>query len=145
MPLPNTRVIHPDFQAHHRAVTDGAMAATCVITRPSSPGTPVFDEGTATSTHSTPATVYNGPCRITARPVAPAGEVVADRTVDLGDYIVGIPADAAAVQVNDQVTVQVNGDDPTLVGLRLTVNGVRHGSIAWQRDLTCDLSQPTTR
>ncbi len=143
--LSNTRVIHPAFQAHHRPVTDGAMSATCVITRPASSGTPAFSEAAATSQHPAPATVYDGKCRITVRSVAPTGEVVADRTVYPAEYIVSIPADAPAAQVNDLVRITACAGDPALVGLRLTVGQVRHGSIAWQRDLICDLSQPTTR
>ena len=143
--LPNTTVIHPDFQSHHRATLDHTMTATCVITRPASDGTPPFNEATATSVHPAATTVYTGICRIqhSGDPAGP--EVVADRDATNAGYTVSVPADADLIQVGDLATVTACTHDPDLVGLVLHVINARRGSVAWQRDLACQLRPPTTR
>lgn len=143
--LPNTRVIHPLFEQHHRPVTVDAMTAECAITRPASAGTPVFDEATATSQHPAPASIYSGVCRITRAPLSATTTVVADRPVNNARYVVGIPADAPPVQDGDIITITACEGEPAIVGQPMVVTDSSHGSITWQRDLLCDFSQPTTR
>lgn len=143
--LPNTRVIHPLFEQHHRPVTADAMTAECAITRPASAGASVFDEATATSQHPAPASIYTGACRITRAPLSATTVVVADRPVNNARYVVGIPAEAPPVQSGDIVTLTACEGAAAIVGHPMVVTDAAYGSITWQRDLLCDLSQPTTR
>lgn len=147
MPLPNTRLIHPRFEAHHRPVADGQMTAECVVTRPTSAG--VFDADAGRTTYPPPARVYpavgdSGPCRILRQHSQPVAADVGDRAVTVDNYRVTLPAGTSA-QINDLVRVTACDGDPTLVGQELIVRDLAHASITWQRDLICDLYPATSR
>lgn len=145
--LPNTHVIPPDWEQHHRPVSADAMTAECVITRPTS--TAGWDDTTGKSAYPTPATIYGpGPCRINrgGSGAVPAGATtVADRTVTLVDYAIVIPTSAPLIQVHDLVTVTTCTGDPQLVDLTLRVKDVARGGLTWERVLSCELQPPTSR
>lgn len=149
MPLPNTRVIHPDWSNRNRPVAEGTMTGTCTITRAASTSTvPAFDEVLGVSIPPTPTAVYGGICRVQRAVASEAHPTVADREVTQRDYYVMLPvaqADAVEIQVNDIVTFNTMPDDPTLVGRVMRVRDVRAGSLLWQRDLVCEDTTPTTR
>ena len=140
MPLPNTKVIHPDWSAHHYAVADGQMTAEGTITRP---GTPVFDELLGRNVLPAPGLIYDGPMRVQrVQPsAAAAARMVADREVVIREYQVGLPLSVNGVATKP---VQVN-DVVTVIGLVLRVRDIRDGSLLWQRDLSCEDIAPTTR
>jgi hypothetical protein len=144
VPLPNTRLVPERFQEYHQATVRGQMTAECVITRPAS-GTPTYNPTTITSTFSTPTQVYAGICRVRGPITGDAAVAVADREMAYTAYPVTIPIDSPAVQRNDLVEVTKCPDDPALVGVKLRVLAAQRGSIVWQRDLACELAQPTTR
>lgn len=145
--LPNTRLIHQDFERYHYATADGQMTAKCVITRAATgPTPPAFDEVTGRSVMPAPTTVYEGRCRVSRSGAPPMQRpVVGDRDVPVREFIVTIPVDTDLVQVNDLVTVTACTGDPHLVGMVLHVVDARRGSLSWQRDLTCSLQPPVTR
>lgn len=142
MPLPTTRLFHPSFEAHHRPVADGQATGTCRVDRPSS-GT-VWDDTTGTETPAPPTVVYDGPCRYQYQSAA-GQPTVADTPVPLADVRVVVPADGTEYRVNDVVTVLAAPTNPDLVGRRLNVQAVSGSSVSWQRDLYCQLRQPTSR
>jgi hypothetical protein len=154
VPLPNSRVVHPQFEAHHRPVSANAMPAECTITRPSSPSPAGWNDATGRNVYPAPTTVYpttgHGVCRVNRG--GPGGQgsaapvTVADRAVTVAQYTVVIPADAAAlVQVHDIVTITRCPGDPDLVGRKLWVTDSARGSLTWERVLNCELQPPTTR
>ena len=142
-PLPGTRVVHPDFQAHHQPPVLGQMTAACTVTRPSSEPNS-WDDAAGRHVYPAAAQVYAGICRV-QRQADGAPVTVADRTATVTRVVVTVPVGTSPAQVNDVVEVTACPDDPDLVGLPLKVKDVRHASIAWQRDLVCDLQPATTR
>lgn len=146
--LPNSSVIPPGWEQHHRPITESAMTATCVIVRPVSAG--AFDSTAGRTVYPDPVRVYPaageaGPCRITRQGSQATLPEVGDRAVPVAGYVVAIPADAPAVQVNDIVQVVTCTGDNLLVGKQLVVRDAARGTLTWQRDLDCDLYPTTTR
>lgn len=73
------------------------------------------------------------------------GDESGGRAVEVQLYQVSTLVDAPEPQVSDQIAITANPDDPYLVGKVLRVREVRLGSLAWQRDMTCEEYTPTTR
>lgn len=147
MPLPSTRVIHPDWAARHMPVVAGTMNATCVITHGHTGGG--WDPTTG-PTPGTPTTTYTGPCRVQYAGTAPreadaAGELVTTRSVlvviprDLDGVPVPVQSSGARVKIT---AVDANGP-VGLIGQTLTVGAVNLSSLAWEQDLTCTDDQTT--
>ena len=151
MPLPGTRVIHALWSAHHRAVAEGQLTATCAVRRPASGGqSPPFDEARGYSVPPDPTTLYEGPCRVQRlQPALSATELqIAGRELVIREYMVVLPKDAVpgdGVAVNDLIVIVECPDDRTLEGHSLRVRDIRQGSLIWQRDLTCEDISPATR
>lgn len=147
MPLPGTRVIPRGWSAHHRPTANGAMTGECTITEaPAGRAVPVFDEALGYSPAPEQHPLYAGPCRVQRGLANESQVVVADREVTLRTYQVSIPIDGTdPIATNALVTMTVCEDDPQLVGAALRVRDVRAGTLAWERDLICDLVQATTR
>lgn len=143
--LANSRMFPTTWEQHHAVCAERAMTAECVITRPASNGTPVFDEETGRSQHPDPTTVYTGVCRV-QRSALTGGNVpvIADKPTPLRQYVVSLPLAAPQIQVGDVVEV-TSATDSLMVGKRLSVADVRGGSLVWQRDLLCDEHVPATR
>ncbi|MEV0214291.1 DUF6093 family protein [Micromonospora sp. NPDC050695] len=142
MPLANTHLIHPRFEAHHRPVADRQATATCRVERPAQQA--VWDDAAGKNTYPPPDVLYEGPCRY--QHLSAAGQpVVADTTTPLADVRITLPVGAVVYQINDLVTVTATATNPDLVARTLTVTAVSGSSISWQRDLVCQLRQPTTR
>lgn len=142
--LPATTVIHPDFQQHHRPVAAGQMTGTCRIERlPAGPA--VWDDAAGTHVPPSPTLLYDGPCRY--QHLSPAGQpIVADTETPLADVRITVPVpDTVEYTVNDLVTLTGAADNPDLAGRTLRVTAVSAATISVQRDLTCQLRQPTTR
>ncbi|MEV5211334.1 DUF6093 family protein [Micromonospora sp. NPDC053740] len=142
MPLPNTRLIHPRFEQHHRPVADRQATATCRVERPATQA--VWDDEAGKNVYPPPVLLYVGPCRY--QYLSPAGQpVVADTTTPLADVRVTLSVGTVVYQANDLVTITATTTNPDLVERTLSVTAVSGSSISWQRDLTCQLRQPTTR
>lgn len=132
-PRPNTPVIHPRWEEHHRPVADGTHTATITFKRPSGP--PVFDDTTGTTTQPT-ATVFSGPCRIQElgrgdQITIAAGQRITDRR-----YQVSLSITASDLQLDDIGTVDT-ANDPSLPGRPLRVIDVQRGSLTFERNLIC--------
>lgn len=150
MPLPTTKVFHPDWSDHHHAVAQGQMTAHGTVTRPS--GVPVFNELLGYDVLPAPQLLYDGLVRVQRlQPaVSASAATIADRELIIREYQVSLPLavhgiDTAPIQTNDLVTVTACSDDPQLVGKVLRVRDVRLGSLVWQRDLLCEDVAQTTR
>lgn len=125
MPLPNGRLFHPQFEAHHRAVADRQMTAECTITDVQ------FAE------------VYSGPCRVRSGGAGTFLPVTSDQRIADAPCTVTIPATAEGVRPGHVVELTACASYPDLVGQQLVVRAILPGSITWQRDLACDMpSQP---
>jgi len=142
MPLPNTRVFHPDWSQHHHATADGQMTAEGTVTRP---GAPVFNELFGRDVMPTPELIYDGPMRVQRmQPGASATpHAVADREAMIREYAVYLPLSVNGVvtrpvQANDLVTVTGCDDDPHVIGRPLRVRDIRLGTLVWQRTLICE-------
>lgn len=126
------------------------MTATGTLQRPSSAAT--FDEATGRSTYPAPTVLWTSVPpdpgirvqRLSRRAIG-RGDQVGGRTVEVQMYQVSIPVAAPEPQINDQIVITANPDDPYLVGKTLRVVEVRLGSLLWQRDMTCEEITPTTR
>lgn len=137
MPFPGTGVFHPDWEAHHRPVAEGAQTATGIIRRHSAAG--VFNETTGQTEYPSPTVVYGvdgaAPMRI-VRDGVETTRLIGERQVIVRNYIVAIPASAPEIRVNDEVVAATAGD-PLLPDESLWVHDVRFGSQIWERDLLC--------
>lgn len=143
MPFPATRVLHPDWSAHHRPTAESAMTVGMMFTR----------AGTGEGTYNDPATGGDGTttppartdvaattARIQARNASERVVLVGENTVTLRTYLVAVPVDAGDIRVDDhgEVTSVAADADPELLGLVLRVRDVIYGSEVWQRDLICE-------
>lgn len=144
MPFPGTHVFHPDWEAHHRPVAEGAQTATGIIRRHSATG--VFNDDAGETEYPEPTTVYGiaepEPMRI-VRDGVETTRVIGERQVVIRNYIVAIPASAPEIRVNDEVVAATAGD-AQLPDRSLWVHDVRFGSQIWERDLLC-ANVPTTQ
>ena len=138
-PLPGHHVIPPSWSEHHRPTAESSMTSTCVI-RQRPPATGWNPQDGTTGGEDGPV-VYDGPCRVQAQATQAREAEAAGQDVSAVLYLVALPADAATIHAGrsagDIVEVTANPDDPNLVGRRLAVIDVGHGSVLWQRNLTC--------
>lgn len=140
--LPNTTVIHPLFEQHHRPVAEGQMTGICRIERPATE--PVWDDQAGRDVYPSATLLYDGPCRY--QYLSPAGQpIVADTITPLADVRVTVPVGAVEYQANDVVTMTGSDNNADIADRTLSVTAVSGSSISWQRDLLCQLRQPTTR
>lgn len=134
MPRPGTRVIPDGWEAHHAPAAEGAMTATCRVTRNATPaGGRAFDEAGGRTIYGGPATVYEGPCRLQRTMMRPQTVEVGGQQQTPHDYQLALPLSSQPLQVNDVVEMTA-ATDSTQAGLRLRVIGVPAGSLLWQRD-----------
>lgn len=140
MPLPNHHLIHPRFEAHHRPVAERAMTITGRLLRPDETGT--RDPVSGRTTFANPALVYEGPAKVKANAGSPS--VQAERIVTVGGYLLVLPADCPLPHVRDVFEVD-DGGDPTLQGAVLRVVDVPRNTLSFQRNIGCDIEQPTNR
>lgn len=143
MPLPNHRIVHPRFQQAWQPTIQATMRATVRLSRLGNPQG-VRDPATGRTTFPTPTPVYEGCGRVQVRS---GGSLtpVADRQVTVGAYLVALPAAVRDVRVDDVVEVLACPDDEALQGLTLVVRDVGHADVVLQRNVGCDLHQPTIR
>lgn len=135
--LPNSKVIPPDWEAHHAPTCDASMTATITVTRLSAPtGTPTFDAQTGRSVYPTPTTVWSGACRIQQRNAGLGGTVaqqVGEKAQPTHYYLLATSLTAPLLDVNDVAEV-TSAVDAAMVGRTLRITDVLGGSTLWQRD-----------
>ena len=132
MPLPTGRVIHPAWSQHHRPVATGTMTAECAITRRTGTGSTAPD---GTYTPPTSATIYTGPCRVTAPPFSREQLLTGEEAqLTRRRYSVFVEWDADEFHVGDLITITA-ANDPLLAGKAFRLVDILHGSEQWQRNL----------
>ena len=136
-PFATTRVIHPLWAEHHRAVVAGTLTGTCTISGPGTAGTWTPTGGPGTP--AVPSPIHAGPCRVQATANQPRTADAADQDVTTPLYLVVIDRDAPMIPVGSVVHIDTSPDDPTFAGMDLTVRSESHGTLTWERDLTCTL------
>lgn len=143
MPLPSTRVIHPEWAEHHRPVAEGGMTATCSLRLPGGTATGDFDDEAGNTPAESNAPYHSGPCRIQAMSTRAQEALAAEQEVTSLAYLVTVEWDAGTPEQDIEAkhlvhidSVDDNGD-PTLVGKDLVVRSVVHGSLVFERDLIC--------
>lgn len=142
MPLPSTRVIHPDWSSHHAPAAAGAMTGLCVVRDRGGP--PVFDPDTGASTAAEGPVLWSGRCRVQASDQQPTIGDQGGQEVTTGDYLVQLDETHGLVPVIPEgatVTVTASRNDPHLVGRPLVVVGVLFGTERFVRDLVCSDNQ----
>lgn len=136
MPLASTRVIHPDWQAHHTPVAAGTRTGTCTIT---TGATGAGWNPTTGPTPGTPTTVHTGTCRVEdlSRSVNPRD--VAGQGVTPFPYLVAVAVDAPTIPDGARVHIDTCPEDPRLVNKTLIVVISSYGDSRLERVLGCTL------
>lgn len=143
MPFPGTRVIHGDFEEHHRPVAEGGQTATATVTRHSD-ADGVWNPATMNTDYPPPTPVYSGKARVQRQSTAEKPVWIGDRQVIVRTYVIGFPADAPQLRINDLVQVTAAGDND-LAAQTLYIHDVWHGSLLWERDVVCQNTPRTQR
>lgn len=147
-PLPGHTIIPAGFSAHHRSAVRSVMTARVRIDRRTA-SQDDDGEGWSPSTGATaPAeddALWTGPARVQAQASAALNPEVAEQRVAVRDYLVQLPVDVPPLSIDDggdTITVLSCPDDPDLVGRRMRVADIPHGTLLWARDViaTDDLS-----
>lgn len=135
-PLPNTRVIHTDWSAHHQPTAQGGMTGVCSLSDP--------HQGPA------PYPVPDGwdglgllaadkPCRVQVLNNSNSA-VSAEQPVGTRQYLVALPIEGLPpITAGEGGTViKVTAcKDPGLIGRALRVIDIQHGTEMFERDLIC--------
>lgn len=132
MPLEGSRVIHQDWEAHHRPVLETTRTATITFRRAS--GAKVFDPATGTTTQPN-TVVFSGSCRIQDHQINSHTAVAGAEVITTHAYQVSLDV-AADLQKNDVGTVDACAD-PTFVGRELRVDDLQRGSLLFERTAIC--------
>lgn len=90
-----------------------------------------------------PQVLWQGSARIRAS--TGGSTVQADRVVTLGGYLLVLPADCPAPRVRDMWEVDGCAGDPSLERVRLRVVDVPRSGLSWQRNVGCDIEEPSAR
>lgn len=132
MPLPGSKVIHSQWEAHHRPVLATTRTATVTFRRFSGP--PVHDPETGSTSRPTEV-VYSGLFRIQEDQINAHSTDVAAQQITTHTYQVSgeVPV---ALEINDVGTVDVC-NDPTLAGRKLIVTDFERGSLLFERTFSC--------
>lgn len=114
------------------------MSDSCEITRGG--GERVFDRNTGKYVTTPGALVYRGRCRV--KPTDNADQVVeaGGQNVSLFPYVVSVPIDVTAFEVDDLVTITSSVLDPALSGRVLRVRQISVGSHITARRLGCEVN-----
>lgn len=144
MPLPNTRMIHPQWQARNARVALGGMQTRIRLSRPQRLG--VRDPVSGKTALQPEWIYYEGPARLQSRGAAAPGGAETGAMVTRGNYLLVVPLDIGdGVPRLDDVADVLSSPDPLHLGLRLYVVDVPTATQILQRNLGADLYQPTER
>jgi hypothetical protein len=143
MPLPNTRVIDPRWEQHHRPVANGGMTLRVQHLRPDVVG--VRPEGADRTEFAPDALLYEGRGRVQHRQFDFASaKDQASRIVLAGQYVVSVPAEGPAAELGDLFKVvgvyeMADQGDADIVSETFIVVDMARGSLTWQRDYGVEL------
>lgn len=124
-------------QAGRRAA-EALMIDACTITRGA--GSTAFDPNRGEYVTTPGATVYSGRCRVKPQDNADRVVEAGGTNVSLFPYVVSVPVDATAYQVDDLVTVTSAALDPAMQGLVLRVKQIAAGSQITSRRLGAEVN-----
>ena len=134
---PGTEVIPADWATNHRPVAEKTMVGATVQLRHLGT-TQAWSDADQQMVEVPLVPYYDGPARVQALATRNQSTVTAgDRVVTIR-YLVVVPADVDSM-VDDLVTVTVV-DDAHMLGRSLMVAQVTSGSVRWERDLGCVLT-----
>lgn len=140
MPLPSTRVIHPDWSEHNSLVNEDESAVNCVIE--------ILDGDNSTTGWNpvdgpTPGDVdelYTGPARASYDLDRPFTKDNADQVTSTSIVLVQLPRDAQ-FRVHPGNTVNVLSVDKNglqaIAGMKLRVLSQRHSGLSWGATFDC--------
>ena len=134
MPFPSTRVIHPDWSAHHTPVASGTLSGQVVITEADTDDSWSPDTGPVPG--SPGAVIYDGPFRAqqlqqnAADVKDGAGQLVSDLR-----YLLVLEGGTGRVPVGATAVVLLCPDDTALEGARFTTISTTYASHRWERDV----------
>jgi hypothetical protein len=136
---PGTRVIPTDWEATNRPAVEATMTATIAWRIPGGTKGP-FDEDTGTypTVPNTPYTTV--PCRVQAMATMARRVENAEQAMTVAGYLVTVPAATTGIRVGHLGHVTGTGD-PDLDGHDLHVDDVVRGSLRFERDLFCTLTE----
>ncbi len=112
------------------------MTDTCTVTRAGA-GQGTVNDATLQLTPPTPSTIYTGKCRIRPLDLADRAVDVEERRLTLRHLVVSLPTSAAAVAVDDSITITACVLDQLLVTHVFTIFGIAQGSQVTARRLYC--------
>lgn len=132
-PLPGWRVIPEGWDVHHRPTANATMTAEIAFYHRGAPepwplpggwtGEPAF---------------YTTECRV-QQLNREGTAVAAEQPTNLHDYLVTVPISSPEILPGEggDYGIVTQASDPLLVGRRLDVRDIQHGSLMWERDLVC--------
>lgn len=135
---PGTEVIPARWATDHQPVAEKTMVGAKATFR--KPGTQQSWSAEQEQMIAVPKTPYAAGlrCRAQALPTQARDVVAAEDTETVAAYLITVTADLNPLE-GDLVQLDVC-DDPALDGLRLEIQQVVRGSILWERDLMCTLT-----
>lgn len=90
---------------------------------------------------TTPAVVYDGPCRVQSRNTQPANPESAGWAATVTDYVVTVPIAATGADLGHAVRITAAAHDPALPGQLLRITAVQAKSHATARRLICEVTE----
>jgi hypothetical protein len=133
MPLERSRVIHQDWEAHHRPVLDTTRTATITFRRFT--GESTHDPATG-STSRDSVVVFSGQVRLQHHEIGTASATVAAaEQITTHRYQVSGPVEMDLMK--DDVGTVDTANDPTFVGREIRVRDIQRGSLLFERTVIC--------
>lgn len=133
-PLPGWKVIPPRWAEEHRPTAESTFTARMEFYHRSEGPAP----WPVPAGHPLPTPFHTAACRIQQLNREATPETAA-QTVNTHDYLVVVSIDAPTIIGGERgdYGIVTESSDPKLVGRRLDVRDVQHGSLMWERDLVC--------
>lgn len=119
-----------------RIAAEALMVDACTIRAPATFG--AMDPDTGLRVETAGAVRYSGRCKVQTYEPHEETPQSGQHLYTVQRYAIHIPAEAAAVQVNDEVTITAAVLDSALVGRRYRVAGLLHKSMATAQRLLVD-------
>lgn len=136
---PGTPVIPMNWEAAHAPVAAKTHTGTCQIHAPAS--TPTIGDDLSYEAPTEPTTpLYDGGCRIQKLTVGDAMTTLGDQALVRTRYLVSLDRVAAGIPVGAVVDI-TNSNDPDLNAGTLTVAQTTGGTLRFERDLICVISE----
>jgi hypothetical protein len=140
-PLPGWSVVPAQWAEHHRPTAEASFTARIAFYHAGEPEPWPLPEGWTGQT-----AFHEADCRI--QQLNREGvTAAAGQPTNLHDYLVVVPISTPTIQPGEggDYGIVVSASDPLLVGRRLDVRDVQHGSLMWERDLICTDNQTQNR